>query len=290
MTFVFRIGRLLAPLGTMAALLAASAPAMATTYLGAATEFAILAGAGLTNSGNSIVDGDLGLVTGLAVTGTATLAGVHSIHIGDTVAIQAQANAAAARIAFAAMASTVDLSGQDLGSVGVLTPGVYRFAAAAQLTGTLTLDFTGNPDAAFVFLIGSALTTATGSDVVIKGGGSKSGVYFDVGSSATLGTNSIFSGNILARTAITINHAARILCGRAVALDAAVTMDGNNVSNNCRSGTLGGNRDDFGSNGFAGGFGSSVPEPGAWALLITGFGLVGTALRRGRSVRPALIA
>jgi type VI secretion system secreted protein VgrG len=282
--------RRFARLGTALVILMATTPGAATAYLGAATGFAVLAGVGLTNSGDSIVNGDLGLVSGVAMAGLAGLSGIHSLHFGDDTVAAAKADAAAARAIFEAMATTVDLSGQDLGTLAALTPGVYRFAAAAQLTGTLTLDFTGNPDADFIFLIGSALTTATGSNIVVRGGGSGSGVYFDVGSSATLGTNSIFAGNILARTAITINHAARILCGRAIALDAAVTMDGNAISNDCRGGDLGSGRSDFSSGGFAGGDITPVPEPGAWALLITGFGLVGTVLRRGRDNAPAALS
>jgi type VI secretion system secreted protein VgrG len=115
--------------------------------------------------------------------------------------------------------------------------------------------------------------------VNVLGGNSGSGIFWNVGSSATLGTGTIFAGNILADQSITLNTGASILCGRAIALEGAVTMDGNSISNNCSGGgDLGSGRGDFGSGGFAG----AVPEPASWAMLIVGFGAVGTTLRRRR--------
>jgi type VI secretion system secreted protein VgrG len=183
-----------------------------------------------------------------------------------------------------------DLSGQDLGTVGVLTPGVYRFSSSAQLTGTLTLDYTGFADGVFVFQIVDALTTASYANVNVIGGGVESALFWNVGSAATLGTYTSFAGNIIAGSAITLTTGASILCGRAIALTAAVTMDSNSVSNNCSAGgDLGSGRTDFGSSGFAGISGpgdvGGVPEPASWAMLLVGFGFTGAMLRRRQPLR-----
>jgi type VI secretion system secreted protein VgrG len=125
----------------------------------------------------------------------------------------------------------VDLTGQDLGGL-TLTPNVYCFTTSAQLTGTLTLNLQGNPDAFFLFRIGSTLTTASASSVVlINNGGAScpSNLFWQVGSSATLGTSSSFGGNILALTSITMTTGAG-LNGRALARNGAVTLDTNTVN------------------------------------------------------------
>ena len=114
-----------------------------------------------------------------------------------------------------------------------LTPGVYHFSSSAQLTGTLTLDAQGDPEAHFDFQIGSTLTTASSSSVVLINGADACNVNWQVGSSATLGTNSTFEGNILALTSITLTTGANIVSGRALARNGAVTLDTNNVSNLC---------------------------------------------------------
>jgi type VI secretion system secreted protein VgrG len=169
----------------------------------------------------------------------------------------------------------------DLGGL-TLTPGVYFFASAAQLTGTLTLNALNDPDALFVFQIGSTLTTASSSTVNVINGNPTTSVYFDVGSSATLGTGTTFAGNILAEQSITLSTSATIICGRAVAKTGAVTMDTNTISNDCRSGgDLGTGRTDFGSGGFSGGDGiAPVPEPGTNALLCSGLGVIALMRRR----------
>jgi type VI secretion system secreted protein VgrG len=162
---------------------------------------------------------------------------------------------------------------------------VYKFDTSAQLTGALTLDFASDPGALFVFQIGSTLTTASGSSVSVLNGNANSGVYWDVGSSATLDTTTAFAGNILALDSITLNTSATILCGRAIALHAAVTMDTNTISGNCAGGgDYGSGRTDYGSHGFSGSGagGGVVPEPSTWALMLGGFGLAGAALRRRR--------
>ncbi len=172
----------------------------------------------------------------------------------------------------------------DLGGL-TLTPGVYRFASSAQLTGTLTLDYASNPGGLFLFQIGSTLTTASASSVVVLNGSSQSRLFFNVGSSATLGTNTSFAGNIIADQSITFNTGAKLLCGRGIALNAAVTLDTNSISNNCSGiGNLGSGISDFGSKGFSG----NVPEPASWAMLLTGFGFVGSRLRRHRRMPSQL--
>ena len=94
-----------------------------------------------------------------------------------------------------------------------LTPGVYTFSSAAQLTGVLTLNGLGNPNAVFIFNIGSSLTTASASVVNLINGAQGGNVFWKVGSSATLGTTSSFAGDILANTSITLNTGAKITCG-----------------------------------------------------------------------------
>ncbi|CAN5732615.1 hypothetical protein BH23CHL2_BH23CHL2_04510 [soil metagenome] len=201
----------------------------ASPLLGTAQSFAVLGGTTVTNTGDTTVFGDLGVSPGNAVTGFPPgLVSGGTIHSADAVARQAQTDLVTAYNTLAGMACTSDRTGVDLGGLTLL-PGVYCFSTEAQLTGTLTLNAVGNPDAVFVFQIGSTLTTASNSSVLMENGASVCNVFWQVGSSATIGTNTDFVGNIVALTSITLNTGADI-AGRALARNGAVTMDTNDVS------------------------------------------------------------
>ena len=218
--------------------------------------FAVLGGSAVTNTGSSTIVGNLGVSPGSAVTGFPP-GGVTggTIHVNDGVAINAQSELTTAYTTAATDSPTVNLTGMDLGGL-TLAPGIYHFDSSAQLTGVLTLNAMGDPNAQFIFQIGSTLTTASSSSVSIINGGSGNDAFWQVGSSATLGTTTSFEGNILALTSITLNTGANIVCGRALARNGAVTLDTNQVSiSNCSSTT-------------------SVPEPGTASLLSLGFGML----------------
>jgi len=193
--------------------------------LGTAANFAVLAATTVTNTGPTIVTGDLGVSPGTSVTGFPPGIVNGTIHIADAVARQAQIDAAAAYANAKGQTCTTDLTGQDLGGK-TLTPGVYCFSSSAQLTGTLILDGQGNPNSVFIFQIGSTLTTASASKVLLINGASACNVFWQVGSSATLGTTTDFAGNILANTSITVTTGATSN-GSLYALNGAVTLDTN---------------------------------------------------------------
>jgi hypothetical protein len=208
---------------------AAAASAQTAPSLGAAQSYAVLGGSTVTNTGPSVIGGDLGLSPGTAVTGFPPGVVVGgAIHAADAAALSAQNSLITAYNSVAGQACTQDLTGQDLGGKG-LAPGVYCFSSSAQLTGLLNLNAQGNGAAVWLFKIGSTLTTASGSSVVVSGGGSQCNVYWQVGTSATLGTATSFAGNILALSSISATTGANVI-GRALARNGAVTLDTNNIT------------------------------------------------------------
>ncbi len=235
--------------------------------LGAAGDFAVLAGSTVTNTGPSIINnGNVGVSPGTAITGfpPGTVTPPFTTHSADALALQAQSDLTTAYNTAAGLAVTQSLTGQDLGGL-TLTQGVYFFASSAQLTGILTLDDQGDPNAQFVFQIGTTLTTASDASVMTINGSGTPGdsVFWQVGSSATIGTNTDFEGHILAFASITLNTGATILDGSALALNGAVTLDTNSINNGVAS--------------------TPVPAPSSAAVALT---LLPLLLLKRRRVSP----
>ena len=198
-----------------------------TVGLGTATSFAVLAGSTITNTGPSVVNGDLGLSPGSGVTGFPPAVVNGTQNVADAIALQAQNDLTTAYNDAAGQATDVTISA-DLGG-STLVPGVYTSATSMGLTGSVTLDAQGDPNAVWVFQAGSTLTTASNSTVLFVNGAQRCNVFWQVGSSATLGTNTTFVGTILALTSITLNTGATI-DGRAFARNGAVTLDTNVIT------------------------------------------------------------
>ncbi|HUY55383.1 MAG TPA: ice-binding family protein [Candidatus Nanopelagicaceae bacterium] len=205
-----------------------AASAQPTVNLGNATPFAVLAGTTVTNTGASVVSGDLGVDPGSAVTGFPPGQLVNGTQqTADSVALSAQSALttayldAAGRTPFTVVSA--DLGGQTL------DPGVYKDTSGLALTGTLTLDAQNNPNAVFIFQATSTLITASNSTVILTGGAQACNVFWQVGSSATLGTGTSFAGNVLALTAISVETGASVR-GRVLAQNGGVSLDDNSIT------------------------------------------------------------
>jgi len=276
--------------------LASAAQAAAVPVpLGTAEPFVVLAGAGITNTGPTTLNGDIGTFPTRSITGKATLTVNGSIHAADAVARIAKDDLREAYNTAAGEQPPEPIAG-DLGGQK-LTSGVYKSASSIGLTGTLTLDAQGDPNSVFVFQAGTTLTTASASRVLLVNGAQACNVYWQIGSSATLGTNSTFIGTILALQSITLTTGATV-DGRVLARNGAVTLDTNVITKpTCATdgGTTGGTdggttgATDGGTTGAATGGatagtsttgGGILPSTGSDAIL-TGAGVLGVLLTIG---------
>lgn len=256
-------------------------PPAGAQLMGSAGSYGALGSSTVTNTGSTVITGYLGVSPGLAITGFTAIDGgpglfSGAVNQGNAAAGQAMADATVAYNTLAGLAFATDLSGQDLGGL-TLGAGVYNFSSSAQLTGALTLDAQGDMNARFVFQIGSTLTAASNARVnlinlaLTQAGGPDAGLYWQVGSSATLGTGTAFAGNVLALASVTLNNGASIDYGRAVALTGAVTLDNNRIDASVTSG----------------GFCDTeppaitpVPEPGTYGFAAAGLALFAAWRRR----------
>ena len=200
----------------------------ATLFLGSADSFAVLGGSTVTSTGDTVLNGNLGVYPGAAITGFGPGTVNGTTYAGGAVAQQAQTDALAEYNSLTGESSIQNLSGQDLGGL-TLTSGVREFTSSAQLTGLLILDAQGNINARFDFQIGSTLTTASSASIQLINGAQADNVFWQVGSSATLGAGTSFYGSILADQSITLDTGA-IMFGRAWALNGAVSLDGNLIT------------------------------------------------------------
>lgn len=233
-----------------------------TVNLGSASSFAVLAGSGITITGPTTITGDIGTSPTPSITGleNVTLNGVNNAD--DAVTGQAKNDLVTAYNAAAGFtAGTTYTGGFDL--VGqTLTAGVYNDSSSLFLSGTVTLDAQGNPNAVFIIQAGSTLITASDSSVVLINGAQACHVFWVVDSSATLGTDTDFMGNILALTSITLDTGATV-DGGVLAENGAVTLDNNTITEAVCNMT------------------SSVPESGS-TLLMLGFGVAGLLVIKWR--------
>lgn len=199
--------------------------------LGASSSFAVVAGSGITVAGavaSTHIIGNIGTFPTTSITGLEKVVLVGTNHAGDGLTQGAKTDLLDAYNDAASRAFNQSFAGGfDLGGL-TLTSGVYNGTSSLFLTGTLTLDAKGNPDAVFIFQTGSTFITASNSLVQLIGGAQACHVFFQVGSSATLGTGTDFAGNILALESITVNTSADIT-GRLLALNGAVTLDTNTI-------------------------------------------------------------
>jgi Ice-binding-like/Putative Ig domain len=196
--------------------------------LGSAGTFTVLASSTVTNTGPTVINGDVGVSPGSAITGFPPGQVVGTIHATDGPAALAQGDLTTAYNDAAGRTTPIIVAG-DLGGQ-TLTPGLYKSTSSLGITGVLKLDGQGNSNSVFIFQIASALTTATSSQVILQGGAQAANIFWQVGSSATLGTYSVFNGTILAQASVSVLTGAA-LNGRALARTGAVTLDTNTAVN-----------------------------------------------------------
>lgn len=203
--------------------------AEAPVDLGSAQSFAVLAGQSVTNTGPTVVTGDLGVSPGSSVTGMPPLVIVAGApHVTDSVASLAQSDLTKAYDSAAGRPTVTSVTGKDLGGM-TLTSGVVEHTSGMQLTGTVTLDAQGDPAAVFIFKAGSTLVTAPNSTVSLINGASPCNVFWQVGSSATLDTNTAFAGSVMALTSVSLGTGASVR-GRVLARNGSVTLDTNVIT------------------------------------------------------------
>jgi len=229
---LLRLSAALSCAGLIAAALVpfGTAAAEAEVTLGNAAPFAVLGGTGVTNTGPTVINGELGTCPTPAITGFGPGVVVGgSLHAADAAACDAQADLTIAYNDAASRAPTVSyLVPTDLGGM-TLTTGVYMSPSSLHVTGALSLDAQGDPNAVFIFQAGSTVVTAPDSDVLLLNGAQACNVFWQVGSSATLDVGSTFVGTVLALTSITANTNATVL-GRLLARNGATTLDSNTIT------------------------------------------------------------
>ncbi len=227
-------------------------------FWGAAEDFTVISYAGVTNTGNSVIHGNVALTPTPAITGFPPGVITGTTHINDTQAVQAMIDATLVYNVLLALPVTQDLTGQNLGGL-TLTSGVYHFNSSALLNGTLTLDTQSSANALFVFQVGSDLTVSANSivSVIGAGAGTDLNVFWQIGSSATLLSNAEFYGSLVSQASNTLGNGASVENGRVISLTGNVTLDTNDIS--------------------------AVPEPATWAMLAGGIGALGfwQRVRRG---------
>ena len=236
---LFRPLRLFAAIVLAGALSFSASLALAADQprMGTAGNYAVMGATAISNTGPSVVNGNLAISPGgsSSVTGFPPGVVTGEMDMANADSVLAHTDLVGAYNDAAGETTTVNLTGTDLGGL-TLTPGTYTFDSSAQLTGTLTLDGQGGTNATFIFQIGSTLTTASDSTVELINGAGSCAVFWQVASSATLGTTTDFQGTIMAMTSITMNTGATIGVGglghggRALAMNGALTLDTNIIN------------------------------------------------------------